>query len=239
MKKAILTIQSIFFLSTLFSQKTEFKISLNSGLFNFSGLSAESTSKINYNKNPNYGDRSYTNNPFGSNKGIGIGLSADITRLTKSGFVIGADLGYEVMRSLITIDGINGFDGVASFQLKADGQTFLNYQFVNLFLHFGQRFKFNNVNIDLVGGFDLNQCLKGNETGNATDVNGKEYTTSFDRKTITTDPRLRAQMNVKYSKMGFYIGYAHGFVNYNAGFIGGSSRFSARLMRFGITYQIN
>lgn len=237
MKKTLLTILSFLFLSTLFAQKTELKVSFNSGLFSFAGSSVESTSKINYNKTSNFEERSYTNNPFGSKNGMGYGLSVDVTRVTKNGVVIGADLGYEVQRSLITIDGINGFDGTASFQLKADGQTFLNYHFINLFLHFGKRFNIHDTKIDIVGGFDLNQCLKGIESGNATDVNGKEYTTYFDRKNITTDPRLRIQMNVKYSKIGFYVGYAHGFVNYNAGFIGGNSRFNSRLIRFGLTYQ--
>jgi hypothetical protein len=238
MKKTILSILSILFSTALFSQKNEFKVSLNSGLFSFAGTSTETTSRINYNKNPNNGELSYTNNPFGSEKGIGLGISADFTRVTKSGAVIGADLSYEVMRSLITIDGINGFDGTASFQLKANGQTFLNYHFINLFLHFGQRFKLNSTDFDLIGGFDLNQCLQGIESGNAVDINGKEYVTSFNRKTITADPRLRVQMNVKYTKVGFYLGYAHGFVNYNEGFVGGNSRFSSRFIRFGFSYQI-
>jgi hypothetical protein len=228
----------IFIASSMFAQKTELKACLTSGLFSFSGESNISTSKINFNSTPNFGERSYTNNPYGSNKGIGFGVSADITRVTQSGFVFGADLGYEFMRSLITIDGINGFDGTASFQLKATGQTFLNYQFINLFLHFGKRFILNETAIDIEGGFDLNQCLKGFETGNATDINGKAYTTSFDRKTITADPRLRIQMNVKYSKLGFSLGYSKGFVNYNAGSVGGDSRFTSNLIRFGFSYQI-
>ncbi len=238
MKRTLVSILSILLVSTLFAQKTELKVSFNSGLFSFAGSSVESTSKINYNKTSNFEERSYTNNPYGSKSGIGYGISVDVTRVTKNGVVIGADLGYEVLRSLITIDGINGFDGTAYFQLKADGQTFLNYHFINLFLHFGKRFNLNETDIDIVGGFDLNQCVKGVETGSATDVNGKEYTTYFNRKTITADPRLRIQMNVKYSKIGFNVGYAHGFVNYNAGFIGGNSRFNSRLIRFGLSYQI-
>jgi hypothetical protein len=238
MKKNKLIFLFIFITSSIFAQKTELKACLNSGLFSFSGESNISTSKINSNITPNLGERSYTNNPYGSNKGIGLGISAAITRVTQRGFVFGADLGYEVLRSLITIDGINGFDGTASFQLKATGQTYLNYQFINLYLHFGKRFKLSETAIDFEGGFDLNQCLKGFETGNATDINGKTYTTSFDRKTITADPRLRIQMNVKYAKLGFSVGYSQGFVNYNAGFVGGNSRFTSNLIRFGFSYQI-
>jgi hypothetical protein len=238
MKITIFTLLSILLSTPIHAQKTELRMSLNSGLFSFEGASDGNTSTINYIKTPIDGERSYTNNPFGSDKGIGLGISADVTRVTKSGVVIGLDLGYEILRSSIKIDGINGFDGMASFQLKADGQTFLNYHFINLFLHFGQRLKINDTQIDFVGGFDLNHCVKGNETGNAIDVKGKEYTPAFNRKTITTDPRLRAQMNVKHSKLGFYLGYSHGFINYNAGSVGGTGRFSSRLIRFGFIYQI-
>jgi hypothetical protein len=238
MKKVNIIFLCICLSATLFAQKNELKVTLGSGLLSFTGLSDQATSRINYSKSPNFGERSYTNSPFGSNKGIGLGLSADVTRVTKNKFLFGADLGYELQRSSITIDGINGFDGTSSFQLKANGQTFLNYHFINLFLHFGKRFVLNETAIDLQGGFDLNYCLKAIETGSATDINGKEYTTSLDRKTINSDPRLRIQLNVKYSKLGFYVGYAQGFVNYNAGFVGGNSRFTSNLIRFGFSYQI-
>jgi hypothetical protein len=239
MKKTLLVILSTFFLTTIFAQKTEVKLSLNFGLMSFSGPSAENTSKINYFKNVSFGDINYTNNPYGTKAGIGYGLSADVTRKTKKGFLFGADLGYEVLRSLMTIDGINGGNDKGTFQLKATGQTFLNYHFINLFPHIGQRFSVKDFDIDISGGLDINYCLKTLESGKATDENGLEYTTSRDRKTISYDPRPRIQLNVKKAKIGIYVGYSHGVVNVKQGFVGGVNECVSRVTRLGLTYQID
>jgi hypothetical protein len=238
MKKTLLYVLFSFILNTVFAQKTEFKASLNLGLFSFAGASAENSSQINYSKSPFFGETSYTNNPYGAKNGMSYGISAVVTRVTKKNFLFGVDLGYEVLRSLMTIDGISGFDGTSTFQLKATGQTFLNYHFINLFPHIGQRFSINNFDFDITGGFDINYCVKTLEKGSATDVNGLEYTTSRERKTISVDPRPRIQLNVKRSKIGIYLGYSHGGINYKQGFVGGTNECYSRLIRFGFTYQV-
>ena len=239
MKKTLLIVLSSFILTTIFAQKTEVKLSLNFGLMSFSGPSAENTSQINYSQFAGLSTLGYTNNPYGTKAGIGYGISADVTRKTKKGFLFGADLGYEVLRSLITIDGINGGNDKGTFQLKATGQTFLNYHFINLFPHIGQRFSVKDFDIDISGGLDINYCLKTLESGQATDDNGLAYTTSRDRKTISIDPRPRIQLNVKRAKIGIYVGYSHGVVNVKRGFVGGVNECVSRVTRLGLTYQIN
>jgi hypothetical protein len=238
MKKTLLILGYMFTFNAMVAQKIELKTSLNFGLFSFAGLSAESTSQINFSNFKQLGDVSYTNNPYGSKQGMSYGLSFDATKVTKKGFLFGADLGYEMLRSLITIDGINGFDGSKTYQVKATGQTFLNYHFINLFPHIGYRFSLNNIDFDVLGGFDINYCVKTLEKGNATDANGLEYTTLRDRKTISTDPRPRIQLNAKRSQFGIYVGYSQGEINYKDGYVGGVNECNSRLIRFGLTYLI-
>jgi hypothetical protein len=93
--------------------------------------------------------------------------------------------------------------------------------------------------MDITAGLDVNYCLKATEKGNATTANGTEYRTSLDRKTISTDIRPRFQMSINYKKAGAYLGYSHGFANYKSGYVGGVNECYARLIRFGLTYQLH
>src|SRR5450755_842612 len=100
MQKTLPTLIALLFLTNTFGQKTEYGISLNSGLFSLAGRSAESTSFINFD---NFINSGYTNNPFGSNVGFSYGLSGDLKRVSKKDWIIGFDLGYEYLRSKILI----------------------------------------------------------------------------------------------------------------------------------------
>jgi hypothetical protein len=232
--KISLTALASLLLTTAMAQQTEFSASLNTGLFWFSGPSAERVSSINYSDPSKSG---YTNNPYGADMGLCYGLSGTLKRITKPGILIGVDLGYETLRSKINIDRINGFTGTATYSLPATGQTFLNYDFLNAHPFVGYRFRAGAVSADLSGGIDLNYCLRTNEIGNATDATGKEYTTTRDRKTISTDPRLRAQLSVMHRNLGVYIGYSAGIANYKSGYVGGINDCTARLIRVGLSYR--
>lgn len=236
MKKVSLLIISFLVFTNSFGQKTELRIALNSGLFSFSGESAQSNTFINYSDQNNSG---YTNNPFGSKNGLSYGLSGNVRRVTKRNFIIGFDLGYERLSSKILIKEVAGFTGNTTYQYNASGQTYLNYNFINLNPYLGHRFNLKQISIDATGGFELGYCLSANEKGSAKDANGKEYRTSIERKTIDLDVRPRIQLAVNYQKAGIYAGYSYGFSNYKREYVGGINECRARMVRFGITYQLN
>ena len=235
MQKTFLTLLLALFLTNVFGQKTEFRIAFNSGLFSFSGQSAEKYSQINFSDQTKSG---YTNNPYGSKGGICYGLSGNVKRITKKNLNLGFDLGFETLRSKVNITAINGNSGTSTYEYSASGQTFLNYDFINLFPYIGQRLYIRKVSLDIVGGFDIAYCIKSTEKGNATATNGTKYTTSVDRKTINTDIRPRIQFSADYQKIGVYVGYSYGLTNYKSGYIGGTNECYARLVRFGLTYRI-
>jgi len=235
MQKTFLTLLTVLFLTNSFGQKTEFRIAFNSGLFSFSGQSAEKYSQINFSNSSNSG---YTNNPYGSMAGLCYGLSGNLKRVTKKNLVLGLDMGYETLRSKIKISAISGNTGTSTYEYSATGQTFLNYNFINLFPYIGHRFNVRKVSFDIVGGFDIAYCLKAREKGNASVTNGTKYTTSVDRKTINTDIRPRIQISADYQKIGIYVGYSYGLANYMSGYVGGTNECYARLTRFGLTYRL-
>lgn len=235
MPKIILTIIGLCFLKISYGQKTEFRISLNSGLFSFTGKSAGSISFINYSDE---GKSGYTNNPYGSKNGLGVGLSGNIKRISKRNFILGVDLGYELLRSKIQINGISGYSGNSTYNLDAKGETFLNNQFINLAPFVGYRLSANKINLDFTGGIEIGYFLSSRENGSATASDGTTYVTSVDRKDIKIDIRPGIQLAANYRKVGAYVGYSFGVSNYKSGNIGGSNACYSRLSRFGLTYQL-
>jgi hypothetical protein len=109
MKKSLLTVFVLLFWTAIFGQKTELRISLNSGLFSFSGQSAEKMTAINYSNSTNSG---YTNNPYGSKTGLCYGLSANLKTISKQNIVLGLDVGYETLRSNVAINAANSIAAV-------------------------------------------------------------------------------------------------------------------------------
>jgi len=231
MKKAILTLLAILCLTDAFSQKTEFAIGLNSGLFSYAGISADKSTFMNHST-----IKTYTNSIYGAKNGLSYGLSANLKRLAANNHLIfGIDLGYELLRSKVSIIGISS----SGSMLNAEGSTHLNTSFINVHPNLGYRLNTKDVSLDLTGGFDFGFITKAEEKGKATDQNGKTYTTEMDRKNVKTDLRPRIQLGLSRNFIGAYVGYACGLKSYTQGMVGGPVGANSRLIRFGLTYQIH
>lgn len=231
MRKTLFIVSVLFCFISTYGQKTEFKTSLNSGLFSFSGISAGETSSIYYSNSTNL---AYTNNPYGTRNAFCFGLSASAQRVLKKNFIAGFDIGYEILGSKVLIDGIEGYSG----STIAKGKVFLNSNFINANPFFGYRFDISSVSVDLVGGIDIAYCLKTFEDGDITAGDGKEFSISINRRTIDYEIRPRVQCTASYKSYGLYVGYSYGLANYKSSYINGTNECYARLIRFGITYQI-
>jgi hypothetical protein len=232
LRQALLTISASLFLGVAFSQQVDINLSLNSGLFSFAGASAASSSFINFDEDTH---TAYTNHPFGSQNGFGYGLSANLKVASNSSFIYGLDLGYEIMKSRIAIDGIS----TSGAQIAATGETSIHYQFINLFPFLGYRLQSNKkIFFDITLGLDNAYCLKATEKGKATMSDGTVYATNVDRKTITTDIRPRIQLSANYERVGVYIGYSLGLRNYLVDYVGGTNECYSRIIRFGLSYRL-
>jgi hypothetical protein len=239
MKPTVFTLGIFFILINVFGQHTEYRISLNSGLFSFKGKSAASTSYISFGESL---ITPYTNNPYGSQKGLCYGLSGNVKRVTKKNIIFGIDLGYERLRSQIAINRIDYITTpVSSYRalFSATGKTFLNYDFLNCQPFVGYRVHLKPLSFDITGGVDIGRCLKAMEKGSAEAINGITYKTSVDRKTIKTDIRPRVQLSADYHQFGVYAGYSYGQVNYKTGYDGGVNESYSRILRFGVSYRLH
>lgn len=212
--------------------KTEFGLSLNSGLFSFHGVSAENESSINnYSEN---NDEGYVNNPYGSKLGSCIGLSIDVKSISSVKFILGLDAGFEVLRSKIRLTKVYG--NVLQNPLNAEGKANLNLYNLNAFPYMGYRL---NNKYDILWGIDLSSILGMKENGKAKTDEGEVFKTSRDRSTIKADFRPRLQLSRKINNYRVYMGYSHGLVNYKKGFVGGTNGAYSSLIRFGAKYEMN
>ena len=218
--------------TTASCQQVDLGVSFNSGLFSFAGPSAASSSSINFNED----DKSaYTNNPYGSKNGFCYGVSGNLKAIAKTGFIFGLDLGYEALKSKIAIETIS----TSGTQLPATGETFIHYDFINLFPFIGYRLAAHKkIFFDITAGLDNAICLTATEKGKATASDNSQYTTELDRKTITTDIRPRIQFSANYKRAGIYVGYSLGLRNYLVDDVGGTNECYSRMIRFGISYRL-
>jgi hypothetical protein len=233
MKKLLVFAFSFLIYSNSYSQKTELRVSLDSGLSSFTGQSAESSSFILLSETIGYG---YTNNPYGSKNALAYGVSLNLRRVTKVNFIYGLGVGYENLRSKTSLDFVYEFE--PDTFIPVSGETIMDISTININPFAGYRFNADKFPIDLVGGFDFANILSTKEKGDATDTNGNKYTTSRDRKTISTDIRPRIQVSTDYKKFGVYLGYSFGLSNYMKDYIGGTNNVHSKIFRFGITYQV-
>jgi hemolysin activation/secretion protein len=232
-KLALIILLSGFCFANSFAQKTETNISFNSGLFSFSGRSAEGATFVNYNSTTKSG---YANNSYGSNKALCYGFSLQRNHIASWNFILGFDLGYEVLRSKILIDEIADYDGNSNTNYPATGKAFLNFGFINFFPHIGYRIKAKNISIDILGGYELALKLKSWENGNVKTADGSKIITTNNAHSNLFDFRRRIQVAVNYKRMSPYIGYSTGLVNYSNGSDGANDAF-ARMIRVGIAYK--
>ena len=244
MRKVLLLLPGLLILSAAFGQKTELGLSLNSGLFSFAGRSAGPTSFINYSTPQHSG---YTNNPYGSKPGWCDGASVDLRRVTRHHLLFGVSLGYEVLRSRVSLTGVSVYTGTDVYNVGAQGHTDLTSRFINLFPFVGYRFTPGKMTVDVTGGLDLAHCLSAREKGKAredivtpfTGLLGTTFTSSLDRKTISNDIRPRLQLSAGYRRTAVYVGYSYGISNYMKGYVGGPVGAYGRLLRFGVQYRLN
>jgi hypothetical protein len=258
MKKHLLALMAILLaISPVFAQKLEFSVQANSNLFHFSGNSAVGTSMVmqgNTASNPTVDKMSYTNNPYGNKNSFGYGAGIQGQFITKGGFIIGIQAGYEFLRSKVDIDTYTRYtsgyllaDAVfASPSYPVKGNTNLQNQTINLNPYIGYRLHLSKVRLDILPGMDVGLILKTTDKGSVKDNNNNVYPVNRELSKAPTDVRLRLGAVAGYGRYGLNASYAHGLTNYLSGMVstsnnGDGSTFSAHseLFRLGLSYRIN
>ncbi|MGX5688464.1 hypothetical protein [Arcticibacter tournemirensis] len=208
---------------SLFAQKTEYSVHVQTGLFNFGGKSAEKSSSLNGN---------YANNPYGTGSSFSYAFYLQLQGITKRNTIWGLQSGYESLASRIKIDRILYLGAPAR---EGDfGHTSLRNQFILVHPYVGHRFNFG-IPLDISVGPDLGIGLKSMEKGKVPDAN---FVIDNERDIPAVDARIRINATAYHKSMGFTVGYSDGTINYQANMIGAEPETYSRFLRIGLSYKL-
>jgi hypothetical protein len=239
MKKTFTILLLVLTFTQGYSQKTELKICLNTGLFSFTGNAATSYTQI-YSAQPFF---TGIINPYGKKSGLSGGLSLNLQRVLKENIIFGMNAGYQSNQSKVLINAVVLDEGTTTVVINANGQSYVTNSSIMVNPFCGYRFDINKIPIDLVGGINLDFINTTKEKANATDANNVEYDVSGDMKTINLDVSPKIQLATEYKKFGLVVGYSRGLVNYKTGYDGNpndgvTKEVYSKNINFGITYRL-
>jgi len=255
MKKLILTLFGIILITTLHAQNFEFSEGINTGLFHYGGSGSAASSYI----FPVEGNGQYrTNNPYGNVNGFSYGAYTQLQYVTKGGFIIGSQLGYDLLRSKVNITGLIPFEvyfnpnvlltdqaAESNGPNNASGHTYLQSELINFSPYIGYRLKEGKVNIDLMPGVDIGFHINSYDKGTATTTYasaGAVYndTSDYNLGKAPTDIRIKFGVAAGYGRSALNVSYAHGLTKQLPYLYSASSGdyVHSELLRMGISYRI-
>jgi hypothetical protein len=246
MKYPLLALSAMLLTTQLHAQKIEVSAHADASLYHFAGNGAVSSTFIN---DAGISD-SYFNNPYGNKNGFGYGGSIQGQFVSKGGFIIGVQGGYEFLKSEADITSVypppspDAYYTFASTMPAARGTAYLQQQNINLNPYLGYRLLFKVITLDLMPGIDFGFNLNSTEKGSATTASPETYTVDRKLQDFPTDVRLRMALAVWYKKFGLTFSYAHGLKNFEPdlnqpyGYTGVAQEAHSELLRFGVCYRI-
>jgi hypothetical protein len=253
MKTLLLTLTALFILTGVNAQKIELSVLAGPGLFHYSGKSTTATSFIL--QGPN-NQNSYTNNPYGNKNGFSYGGGLQAQLISKGGFILGLQAGYDVLRSKVDINGVYPYPSQFELQapsyyaqnqlFPAKGASYLKNQLINISPYIGYRVNGKKISIDLMPGLDIGFSTSAYDKGSATTTTdpATTYKTNREITNVPTDVRLKFAAALNYSRYALIASYAHGLTNYESRMIGDgapvpSYEAHSELFKLGIGYRIN
>ncbi|WP_114936474.1 outer membrane beta-barrel protein [Mucilaginibacter endophyticus] len=249
MKKYLLILAPLMFSGLrLCAQKLEVSVQANTGLFHFAGKSSTATTQVL--QGSITGDpMNRANNPYGNKNAFGYGGSIQVQTISKGGFIVGLQGGYELLRSKVEVDKYSPITTVLYYDylpitandpsFTVTGHVAFQTQSINLNPYIGYRFLLSKVNLDILPGMDIGLILNSRDKGEVKDKDGKIYKVDYKRSKAPTDIRLRLGAAASYGRYGLNASFAHGVSNYMKDMIGDASfNTHSEYFRLGLSYRL-
>ncbi|QEM11870.1 outer membrane beta-barrel protein [Mucilaginibacter rubeus] len=249
MKKYLLILAPLMFSGLkLCAQKLEVSVQANTGLFHFAGNSSTATTQVL--QGSITGDpMNRANNPYGNENALSYGGGLQVQTISKGGFIVGLQGGYELLRSKVEVDKYSPITTVLygdylpiaandpSFTVT--GHVAFQSQSINLNPYIGYRFQLSKVNLDILPGMDIGLILNSKDKGEVKDKDGKIYKVDYKRSKAPTDIRLRLGAAASYGRYGLNASFAHGISNYMKDMVGDASfNTHSEYFRLGLSYRL-
>ncbi|MFC0516126.1 hypothetical protein ACFFGT_18035 [Mucilaginibacter angelicae] len=250
MKKYLLTFIPLMLSGLqLCAQKLEVSVQANTGLFHFAGKSSTATTQVLQSSASTADPMNYANNPYGNKNGFSYGGSIQAQLVSKGGFIVGLQGGYELLKSKVDIDKYSPLIYLTysdympltaidpSFAVT--GHVAFQNQNINLNPYIGYRFQLSKVKLDILPGMDIGLILDTRDKGEVKDKDGKIYKVDNKRSKAPTDVRLRLGAAASYGRYGLNASFAHGLTNYMKNYIGDASfNTHSEYLRLGLSYRL-
>ncbi|MBX0331645.1 hypothetical protein K3G39_00180 [Pontibacter sp. HSC-14F20] len=237
MKKVYLLLLTLGSATVVFGQKMEYSAQLNSGLSRFGGESATRSTMMLV-----HGSRQefvHTSNPYGSRYNATYGASLQGQYVTARGFLLGAQVGYEQLRSRANIDRIYGLaDYSSSITTPADGKAVIVANNINVQPYLGWRIMHGVLDLDLTVGSDIALNHRQVEKSEATTEDGTEFKIKQEYGILHTDFRPRLGLTGYKGHFGASLSYAHGLRNHRANMDGANMKLYTQVLRIGLLYRL-
>lgn len=247
MKKLLYLLPLLALVRPACAQHTEVVERAGANLSWYGGPDAGASSFINrHSEGGVYNGGAYTNSPYGTHAGMGLGLGLRVLRVSERARLWAFDVGYDWQRTRTDIERVSNVDWSWQTQqatlqeYAADGRTYLHSHNISLFVGYGHRFRAGALHLDALAGPELAAVLESRERGEGTFNNGRVWLTDTRRSPFGVDGRLRADLTAWHGRAGLNASYSYGLISAQTGLVGGSARQSfGQVLRFGITYLLN
>ncbi|XHR98198.1 outer membrane beta-barrel protein [Mucilaginibacter sp. UC70_90] len=179
--------------------------------------------------------------------GFSYGGSVQVQTVSKGGFIVGLQGGYELLRSKAEVNKYTPiilnpteYDIIANDpSFAVTGHVAFQNQSINLNPYVGYRFQLSKVNLDILPGIDIGLILDSRDKGEVKDKEGNVFKVDYKRSKAPTDVRLRLGAAASYGRFGLNASFAHGLTNYMKDMVGDAS-FNAHseYFRLGLSYRL-
>ncbi|WP_426490746.1 hypothetical protein [Hymenobacter sp. 102] len=217
------------------AQHTEFSLHATSGYYRYRGESATGTTQL-------FGGQSqispaHTDNPYGNRFTLSYGGGVQTQRITAHTLVLGAQAGYEWLRSRANVNYLI----TTRIAEPVRSHVTLTNRFINTHVFGGKRFTAGICSIDATVGPEVGLLLQSREQSTASAAGVTLQADNKVFKYIKADIRVRLNVTAYYQRFGLTGGYSYGLTNYLPDYDGilVDRKLYSQMLRAGLIYRMH
>lgn len=237
MHRSLLTAGFCLLCAIAMAQKTEWQARVNTGLFFFSGNAAEKTQTVYHSTGP--GSSTILSREYGKKGGLSITAGGAVQRVTRSKWLVGADLNFQLLSASSDIDSVELSPALGGLndKVKADGESEFKGACIAVSPFIGKRFG----NISITAGPEFAFFLSSSEEVKYK-LNNSDYVNQRKNEDLNhPDMDFRFRFAVAWNIKRFVVsaGYAKGLTNFYKGYVGANPEAYSNMAGVGVSYQLN